>query len=93
MQTDYRISHTELSIVTFRCTQCRAEITIEFANDYQCTWALESARQLKCAICEKTVDRHTCEALAAFQQMRKSLAAGLAVFVFRIPGGEQTRRE
>ena len=90
---ELHISFSDLSRLSFACSQCGVETTINIANDQQMERlvpigtpgrAMSTADRLPCAFCNTAVDRYFIESFYFLKTWReKVMASGVGV-TFRI---------
>lgn len=89
-----RISHKELTLMSFRCRACGAEISVNLTEPSQVSnlrRTLESpAHQMRCQLCAEFLDapsataRPFAEAVLAFLKFREQLNAADREIIFRM---------
>jgi hypothetical protein len=90
-----RISHKELFVLSFRCTYCSGELTVDFTNQDQRARLLRTGDEFKCPFCDEPFPRYLRESFRAFREWRDKLEAWGQELTFRIPisGTEASPRE
>lgn len=81
-----RISHTELTLLSFKCRTCEAELTFDTKNPKQRPRVTHSlADTLRCPMCEGEFSPHLQGALRDYESWMNKLAAAKQEIVFRLP--------
>lgn len=91
-QHERRISHSELTLLAFKCKRCAAEVTLDIRSEEQCRRMFDpQAYPLHCPFCDAEFDRYFRESFRLFGEWRQKLEASGQEIVFRLQDVHPTK--